>query len=261
MFRRFPFFQRLLSWTKPHAQLPHASKAYERYDWNSLVAFEPEHRAVMPELMDGTSEFPARGRRWRRASGSSRSGPACRCAYQTPWQGTSRDGRALRPPHARRGLPQPRRHLRGGHRRAAPARDAGHRARAHYADTRDAASYADQVGSSSSASRTRASSSPAACSSGPAPSSWPRRGRRSCRSTCTRWGASGRATCSPGRTPTWAAASSSSMPRSSASSGMPAALPCTPDGPTTGSPSWSRSTRSSPRPASARRSSTSRTSG
>ena len=23
MFRRFPFFQRLLSWTKPHAQLPH----------------------------------------------------------------------------------------------------------------------------------------------------------------------------------------------------------------------------------------------
>ena len=28
MFRRFPFFQRLLSWTKPHAQLPHDSKEY-----------------------------------------------------------------------------------------------------------------------------------------------------------------------------------------------------------------------------------------
>ena len=35
-------------------------REYERYDWNSLIAFEPEHRAVMPDLMDGTSEFPSR---------------------------------------------------------------------------------------------------------------------------------------------------------------------------------------------------------
>ena len=36
MFRRFPFFQRLLSWTKPYAPVPRGSRAYERYDWNSL---------------------------------------------------------------------------------------------------------------------------------------------------------------------------------------------------------------------------------
>ena len=60
MFRRWPFFQRLLSWTKPHAPAPRGSRAYERYDWNSLVAEEPEARALQPPLMDGTSEFPAR---------------------------------------------------------------------------------------------------------------------------------------------------------------------------------------------------------
>ena len=37
MFRRWPFFQRLLSWTKPHAPAPRGSRAYERYDWNSLL--------------------------------------------------------------------------------------------------------------------------------------------------------------------------------------------------------------------------------
>ena len=61
MFRHFPFFQRLLSWTKPHARLAHDSREYERYDWNSLVAFEPEHRGIMASLMDGSSEFPVAG--------------------------------------------------------------------------------------------------------------------------------------------------------------------------------------------------------
>jgi thioredoxin reductase len=60
MFRRWPFFQRLLSWTKPHAPAPRGSRAYERYDWNSLLADEPEARAIQPELMDGTSYFPSR---------------------------------------------------------------------------------------------------------------------------------------------------------------------------------------------------------
>ena len=60
MFRRWPFFQRLLSWTKPHAPAPRGTRAYERYDWNSLLAEEPEARAIQPELMDGTSYFPSR---------------------------------------------------------------------------------------------------------------------------------------------------------------------------------------------------------
>ena len=41
MFRRWPFFQRLLSWTKPFAPVERDTPAYERYDWNSLLADEP----------------------------------------------------------------------------------------------------------------------------------------------------------------------------------------------------------------------------
>jgi thioredoxin reductase len=143
MFRRFPFFQRLLSWTKPHAQLPHSSKAYERYDWNSLVAFEPEHRAIMPTLMDGSSEFPARAemeagiRLFAEHAG-------LQVAYETPWQGTSRDGDTyvLHTPagdYRSRvvifavGIAEPLLPETPGIEHAA-----------HYADTRDAASYADR---------------------------------------------------------------------------------------------------------------------
>jgi thioredoxin reductase len=92
MFRRFPFFQRLLSWTKPYAQLAHDTRDYERYDWNSLVADEPDQRAIMPSLMDGSSEFPSRAemeaglRLYAERTG-------IRVRYDTPWQGTSRDGR------------------------------------------------------------------------------------------------------------------------------------------------------------------------
>ncbi len=60
MFLRFPFFQRLLSWTKPYAPVPRGTRAYERYDWNSLIGEEPDHRAIQAELMDGSSEFPSR---------------------------------------------------------------------------------------------------------------------------------------------------------------------------------------------------------
>jgi len=60
MFRRWPFFQRLLSWTKPYAPVARATRAYERYDWNSLIPESDEHRAVMVGLMDGTSYFPSR---------------------------------------------------------------------------------------------------------------------------------------------------------------------------------------------------------
>jgi thioredoxin reductase len=60
MFRRWPFFQRLLSWTKPYAPVDRTERAYERYDWNSLLADGPGERAIMPELMDGTSYFPSR---------------------------------------------------------------------------------------------------------------------------------------------------------------------------------------------------------
>ncbi len=91
MFRRFPFFQRLLSWTKPHAPQPRGSRQYEWYDWNSLVGEERAHQAVMPELMDGTSDFPSRPEMERGiATFVARTGMAIR--HDCRWESTRRDG-------------------------------------------------------------------------------------------------------------------------------------------------------------------------
>jgi thioredoxin reductase len=60
MFRRYPFFQRLISWTKPYAPALPGTRAYEWYDWNSLLGTEPAHSALVREFMDGSSYFPAR---------------------------------------------------------------------------------------------------------------------------------------------------------------------------------------------------------
>jgi thioredoxin reductase len=60
MFRKWPFFQRLLSWTKPYAPAERTSRAFERWDWNSLLAREPELRGLQLEHMDGSSDFPSR---------------------------------------------------------------------------------------------------------------------------------------------------------------------------------------------------------
>ena len=46
MFRRWPFFQRLLSWTKPHAPAGAGTREYERYDWNSLLGADAELRGA-----------------------------------------------------------------------------------------------------------------------------------------------------------------------------------------------------------------------
>ena len=87
MFRRWPFFQRLLSWTKPFAAAERRSRAYERYDWNSLLADEPEHRSIMPDLMDGTNEFPSRPEMEQNlAAFAERTG--VRVRYSTRWTGT-----------------------------------------------------------------------------------------------------------------------------------------------------------------------------
>ena len=60
MFRRFPIFQRLISWTKPYAPVDREDPGYEWFDWNSLLADEPEHSHLVPTFMDGSSYFPAR---------------------------------------------------------------------------------------------------------------------------------------------------------------------------------------------------------
>ncbi|HET7678032.1 MAG TPA: NAD(P)-binding domain-containing protein [Candidatus Limnocylindrales bacterium] len=90
MFRRFPFFQRLLSWTKPYAPAERGSRAYHWYDWNSLLAEEPEHRSLMPTLMDGTSSFPSRPEMEQNlALFAERTGIVVR--YDCRWESTRRE--------------------------------------------------------------------------------------------------------------------------------------------------------------------------
>ena len=60
MFRRWPVFERLISWSKADAPVPRDSIEYERYDHNSLVADDPEQRALVPAAMGRESVFPTR---------------------------------------------------------------------------------------------------------------------------------------------------------------------------------------------------------
>lgn len=90
MFQRFPIFQRLISWTKPYAPAPRDSPAYERFDWNSLIGDEPGVRAIMPEVMDGSSYFPARAEMEKGiATFAERAG--LRVRYGCRWEATRRD--------------------------------------------------------------------------------------------------------------------------------------------------------------------------
>jgi thioredoxin reductase len=90
MFRRWPFLQRLLSWTKPHAPVERGTRAYERYDWNSLLGEEPATRALQPAIMDGTSYFPSRPEMEANlVAFVDRAGLAIR--YGCRWTGTSRE--------------------------------------------------------------------------------------------------------------------------------------------------------------------------
>jgi len=60
MFRRFPIFERLISWTKPDAPFDRGTREYEWYDHNSLLAEDPAHRALVPEFMDRAYDVPSR---------------------------------------------------------------------------------------------------------------------------------------------------------------------------------------------------------
>ena len=89
MFRRWPVFQRMLSWTKPYAGCDHNSRIYERYDWNSLLADEDQHRGIMPGLMDGTSYFPSRPE-MERGLATFTSATGLRVRYECTWETTAK---------------------------------------------------------------------------------------------------------------------------------------------------------------------------
>ena len=91
MFQRFPILQRLISWTKPHAPAQRGTRSYERYDWNSLIGDEPAHRAILPEVMDGTSYFPSRSE-MEMGIGTFAERAELSIRYGCRWDSTSRDG-------------------------------------------------------------------------------------------------------------------------------------------------------------------------
>lgn len=90
MFQRFPFFQRLISWTKPYAPAERGTREYERYDWNSMLAEEPGHRALVADFMDGTSYFPSRAE-MERGLVAFAERAAIRVRYGCRWEATARD--------------------------------------------------------------------------------------------------------------------------------------------------------------------------
>jgi len=96
MFRKWPIYQRLLSWTKPDAPYERTERAYEWYDHNSLIADEPELRATVAGEMDRTHMVPSRPEMERGlAAFSERGGVQFR--YGCRWESTRReeDGYAL----------------------------------------------------------------------------------------------------------------------------------------------------------------------
>jgi thioredoxin reductase len=60
MFRRFPLFERLISWTHPSADVPRGSRAFEAHDQNSLVADESELGSLVLEHIGDDHRRPAR---------------------------------------------------------------------------------------------------------------------------------------------------------------------------------------------------------
>jgi thioredoxin reductase len=101
MFRLYPILQRLISWSKPYSPSERGTRAYLRYDWNSLLADDPNHQALVAEMMDGTSYFPSRPEMEKGMTAfAERAGVTAR--YDCTWQSTGRgddDGLVLTTSH------------------------------------------------------------------------------------------------------------------------------------------------------------------
>lgn len=90
MFLQYPLFQRLNTWSKPYAIPERGTRAYDWYDWNSLVGDEPAHCSLVLEFMDGTSYFPAR-REMAAALGAFAKRAAISVRYGCRWEATRRE--------------------------------------------------------------------------------------------------------------------------------------------------------------------------
>jgi thioredoxin reductase len=94
MFRRWPIYERLLSWTKPDAPFERGAREYEWFDHNSLLSDEAP--ATVADVMDRAFDVPSRPEMQRGLeSFAERAGVAVR--YGCEWLGTRAhdDGFAL----------------------------------------------------------------------------------------------------------------------------------------------------------------------
>jgi thioredoxin reductase len=89
MFRRFPIYERLISWTKPDAPVPRGTREYEWYDHNSLVG-ENGASALVPEFMDRTFDVPSRAE-MEAALVAFAQRAGVRVRYGCRWTGTRRE--------------------------------------------------------------------------------------------------------------------------------------------------------------------------
>jgi thioredoxin reductase len=94
MFRRFPVYQRLISWTKPDAPFERGAREYEWYDHNSLVGDERWHQALVPEFMDRAFDVPARAEMEAGLVEFARRG-GVRVRYDCEWLSTTGDDRGF----------------------------------------------------------------------------------------------------------------------------------------------------------------------
>ena len=88
MFRRWPVYQRLISWTKPDAPFAPGTREYEWYDHNSLVGDEPGHQALVRGFMDRTWDVPARH---EMEAGLAAFAERVEVRYECEWLTTARD--------------------------------------------------------------------------------------------------------------------------------------------------------------------------
>jgi thioredoxin reductase len=96
MFRRFPLYQRLVSWTKPDAPCEPGTREYEWYDHNSLIGDQPEHQATVVPFMDRSYMVPSRPEMEQGlAAFTEKAG--VRVRYGCTWESTRRedDGRLV----------------------------------------------------------------------------------------------------------------------------------------------------------------------
>lgn len=94
MFRRFPMFGRLITCSRPHAIVECGCTEYFRYDWNSMVAYDPMHQALVTEFMEGDNYFPSRAEMEASLAAFSERG-GVRARYDCLWESTRQedDGR------------------------------------------------------------------------------------------------------------------------------------------------------------------------